>query len=230
MKRTIGRVIRLWQSEGVSGVEIDLAERIQVEPGQYLQSKPVDPSVSILPVSLFPMSIHDLLVRAVTPAYADWDVNTELTIRGPLGNGFHIPGNCSHLSLAAFDVHPYRLASLARQTVEIGLDVNLYLDPGKTCFDIHDFPKQMEILPLDQLKLVDQWADYLAIDAPFESIESFNDHLPGQLKCPAEVLIHTAMPCGGLAECGICAVKTKRGWKYVCKDGPVFEVNDLITE
>ena len=36
------------------------------------------------------------------------------------------------------------------------------------------------------------------------------------------------MPCGGAAECGICAVPFGRGWKLACKDGPVFELNPLL--
>jgi hypothetical protein len=39
----------------------------------------------------------------------------------------------------------------------------------------------------------------------------------------AQVLIRTSMPCGGIAECGVCAVPLKSKWKMACKDGPVFE-------
>jgi len=35
------------------------------------------------------------------------------------------------------------------------------------------------------------------------------------------------MPCGGLGDCGLCAVDLKRGWKLACKDGPVFDLNEL---
>jgi NAD(P)H-flavin reductase len=41
-------------------------------------------------------------------------------------------------------------------------------------------------------------------------------------------LVVAPMPCGGLAECGVCAVTTRRGWKLACKDGPVFDLGELI--
>ena len=43
-----------------------------------------------------------------------------------------------------------------------------------------------------------------------------------------QVLIQTPIACGGLAECGVCAVQARRGWKMACKNGPVFELEELI--
>jgi NAD(P)H-flavin reductase len=50
------------------------------------------------------------------------------------------------------------------------------------------------------------------------------------LACRAEALVLTAMPCGGMAECGVCAVKTAAGWQSACKDGPVFDFASLELE
>jgi NAD(P)H-flavin reductase len=36
-----------------------------------------------------------------------------------------------------------------------------------------------------------------------------------------------AMPCSGLADCGVCAVPARRGYKLACKDGPVFDLDEL---
>jgi hypothetical protein len=36
------------------------------------------------------------------------------------------------------------------------------------------------------------------------------------------------MPCAGLADCGVCAVELRRGWKLACKDGPVFDLRDIL--
>jgi NAD(P)H-flavin reductase len=36
------------------------------------------------------------------------------------------------------------------------------------------------------------------------------------------------MPCGGVADCGACAVETRLGWKLACEDGPVFDLIDLL--
>jgi len=43
----------------------------------------------------------------------------------------------------------------------------------------------------------------------------------------AQVLVRTPVPCGGIAECGVCAVTLKSEWKLACKDGPVFDWGEL---
>lgn len=227
MKRTTGRITSIWQSSAGTGCDINTDETLQVEPGQYIQCRSRDLSISLLAQSIFPITNHSGLMRVVFPAGINWDLGTELTLRGPLGNGFKFSGNARRVSLAALDTHPYRLASLAQQIVEAGLDINLYIDPSRTFFDIHDFPKEMEILPLEQLAGVDDWADFLAVDVPLASVSLLKELLPSSVKCPAQVLIHTPMPCGGLAECGVCELKTERGWIYLCKDGPVIDLQSL---
>jgi ferredoxin len=46
---------------------------------------------------------------------------------------------------------------------------------------------------------------------------------PGAAGCEGQMLIHTPVPCGGMADCGICAVTLRSGWKLACKEGPVFD-------
>jgi hypothetical protein len=43
-----------------------------------------------------------------------------------------------------------------------------------------------------------------------------------------QVLIRAPMPCGALAECGVCAVVLRHEWKMACRDGPVFNLKDLL--
>jgi len=45
----------------------------------------------------------------------------------------------------------------------------------------------------------------------------------------AQVCLEEYMACG-LGVCLGCAVKTKNGYKMVCKDGPVFEASEIIWE
>jgi NAD(P)H-flavin reductase len=47
------------------------------------------------------------------------------------------------------------------------------------------------------------------------------------VKQEAQVLVRTSIPCGGIADCGVCAVMTKSNWKLACKDGPVFDLKEL---
>lgn len=48
-----------------------------------------------------------------------------------------------------------------------------------------------------------------------------------ELKMPGQVSLESRMACGfGICVC--CSVETKRGPKRICKDGPVFDKDDLI--
>ena len=47
---------------------------------------------------------------------------------------------------------------------------------------------------------------------------------PTQNPGAGQALVTLPMPCGGLGECGACAVPIRRGWKLACQDGPVLDV------
>jgi hypothetical protein len=88
-------------------------------------------------------------------------------------------------------------------------------------------PDEVEIQPLSALGDVVTWADYTAFDVARENLPELKEKLGEQnqvlVEKEAQVLIRTSMPCGGIAECGVCAVPLKSKWKMACKDGPVFE-------
>jgi dihydroorotate dehydrogenase electron transfer subunit len=44
---------------------------------------------------------------------------------------------------------------------------------------------------------------------------------------PVQVSLEVRMGCG-MGFCYACTIKTKQGLKQVCKDGPVFEMNDVV--
>jgi len=76
------------------------------------------------------------------------------------------------------------------------------------------------------LEEVIQWGDYVAMDVLRENLPGLRERLASQNQTSvmkeAQVLIRTSMPCGGVSECGVCALTTKSDWKMICKDGPVF--------
>jgi len=75
---------------------------------------------------------------------------------------------------------------------------------------------------------VSDWADYLALAAPRASLPGRRERpgwpRPPQVPREAQALVVTPMPCGGLADCGVCSVEVKRGMELACKDGPVFNL------
>jgi hypothetical protein len=72
------------------------------------------------------------------------------------------------------------------------------------------------------------WADYLALEARRVSLPGLGRRLVPKAGQEAQILIRTALPCGALAECGVCAVPSPRGPLLACKDGPVFKLADLL--
>ena len=93
-----------------------------------------------------------------------------------------------------------------------------------------NLPDEVEVQPLSALTEILEWADYVAFDVRRENlplIEGLGKQKQLSAMKAAEILIRTPALCGGVAECGICAVTTKSGWKMACKEGPVFELKEI---
>ena len=69
------------------------------------------------------------------------------------------------------------------------------------------------------------------VDLDLETLSRLRELLgldsESQLSCQCQALVSTPMPCGTLADCGVCALLVRKTWKLACKDGPVFNLNDL---
>ncbi len=131
------------------------------------------------------------------------------------------------VALTAWDVSPAHLLGLIQPANAQGAAISLICDNPP-----EDLPADLEIHPPSALGEICQWADYLALAAPRESIRGWRERFKGdeQLKLPreAQVLVITSMPCGGLAKCGVCSVDTRRGVELACEDGPVFQLINLM--
>jgi dihydroorotate dehydrogenase electron transfer subunit len=53
------------------------------------------------------------------------------------------------------------------------------------------------------------------------------ENISAQYKIPCQVSLEEWMACG-IGACNGCIVKTKQGYKKVCSDGPVFNVEDIL--
>ncbi|MFH1837023.1 MAG: hypothetical protein ABH862_02755, partial [Candidatus Omnitrophota bacterium] len=51
--------------------------------------------------------------------------------------------------------------------------------------------------------------------------------IAGKYKTSAQVSLDEYMACG-IGVCQGCAIKTKSGYKLVCKDGPVFDAGEIV--
>ena len=195
-------------------------------PGRYLSAYAPADSDAPLAAPLFPLQLTPGGFWTAPPFPATWMPGTALILRGPLGTGFDLPVSVTRLALAGLGDSPARLLPLARAALERDCAVTLYTDAPLSAL-----PSTLEIYPLSSLREALTWPDLLALDLPLERLPLLRTVLgllPGDpLPCSIQVLIWTPMPCAGLAECGACAVSSRRGYKLTCVDGPVFPLHVL---
>ncbi len=243
MAKTAGRVARvqiLEEGRVLSGIACP--RQLQPAPGQYLmayrrldESAPGGPGAE-LAIPLVPAGLPQAVAETNpssgemlfwTLAPADWIPGTELRLRGPLGRGFSAPLDARRAVLAALTGHVERLLPLVGLLLHAECAVTMYSDgpvPG-------NLPASVELYPLRGLSEALNWADFLALDLRVEQLPSLREALDlpawGRLACPAQAFLEALMPCGALAECAVCAVRSQRGWKLTCAEGPVFNLDEL---
>jgi dihydroorotate dehydrogenase electron transfer subunit len=220
-----GQVVELILENGLHEARISCPADLIPSPGQYLLAGTASHS-DPLPVPLFSTESTPFGFTACGPIPALWTPGTEIALRGPLGRGFDLPGSARKLALVPFDVSPARLRSLIQPALKQGAAVVLVSDSDGE--RLHD---EVEVQPFSVLEDVLAWADYIAFDVLRERLPELRERLGGKnqgsVKGGAQVLVYTPVPCGGIAECGVCAVVTKSSWKLACKDGPVFDLEEL---
>jgi hypothetical protein len=148
-----------------------------------------------------------------------------LHLRGPLGHGFDLPLSARKVALVALDAPAVRLRGLIRPALRQAAVVLVSGYPSER------LPNEVEVQPPSALADVLGWADYVALDAARENLPALRERLGSLNPFPAvrdaQVLVRAVMPCGGVAECGACAVSPKSSWRLACKDGPVLDWRDL---
>lgn len=219
-----GRVVELILEDGCHFARLACPEKLIPSAGQYLLAS--DASDSLLPVSLY---YTDSAPQGFIASAADavsWKPGDILYLRGPLGRGFALPALARKIGLVAFDDSPARLRSLIQPALKKGASVVLVSD-----YAANSLPDEVEVQPLSAVGEILKWADYIALDVSRENLPELMERLGqrNQLSAlhEAQILIRAQMPCGGIAECGVCAVTTKSGWRMTCKDGPVFDLSEF---
>ena len=225
-----GRVVELVLEDGGHLARITCPPNMIPTPGQYMlvgeANEAGHASDTPLPVPVF---YTDSAAEGfiATPLVPDsWAPGQELHLRGPLGRGFELPASARKVALVAFDEPPLRLRGLIEPSLRQNAAVVLVCD-----FAPERLPNEVEVQPLAALADITSWADYMALNAARENLYKLGEKLGWSNQVPAlreaQVLIRTPMPCGGFAECGVCAVNLKSGWKLACKDGPVLDWSEL---
>ena len=195
-------------------------------PGQYILAH-AHGSDSPLAVPVFFSDSAPNGFRSAPFLPLSWGPGTQLNLRGPLGHGFSVPAFARKVALIAFDESPARLRGLIDIALKQEAEVVLVCDTSAD-----DVPEAVEVQPLQAMNDIYQWADYAAFDVGRENLNQLREMLgkKNQAKQPreAQILVRAPMPCGALAECGICALTVRHEWKMICKDGPVFELSSIF--
>lgn len=220
-----GRIVETLLEDGQPLVRISCPPNLIPAPGQYLLAG--DASLSPLPVPLFYTESATESFIAVLPGGVNWQPGQEFALRGPLGRGFDLPASARKIALVALEAPPVRLRGLIRPALQQGAAIVVVTD-----FASERLPDEVEVQPLSGLTEVLAWADYAALDAARENLPRLKEKLGVLKQVPAkreaQIFVRTPVSCGGVAECGVCAVNLKSGWRLACKDGPVFEWGELI--
>jgi dihydroorotate dehydrogenase electron transfer subunit len=173
-----------------------------------------------------------------------------LEIFGPLGNGFSMLPKARNLLLVAGGIGIAPLPFLADQALKKRLVVKLlrgasgefkpsgkpnppqhypeeYLPRGMDVVTISTSPDGRQCMALNLITPeVIKWADQVFACGPTAMYREMANMR--QLKDkPVQISLEARMGCGR-GVCYSCTVRTKRGLKQVCRDGPVFTLDDII--
>jgi hypothetical protein len=184
-------------------------------PGQYLFAHAASSDDPLADPVFFSHSAPNGFVAAPR---LPWMPGTQLHLRGPLGHGFRIPAAARKIALVAFDDSPERLRGLIPLALKQGAEVVLVSD-----VQVNDLPEAVEVQPLQALDEICRWSDFAAFDMARENLPRLWERFRVGSQPRAQVLVRAPMPCGAVAECGVCFVRIRAEWKMVCRDGPVFE-------
>jgi len=203
-----------------------------------------------------PFSVHRVKEDRVALFFAVWaggqgtgwlsqrKAGDSLELLGPLGNGYNIYPGSKNLLLVGGGMGVAPLYFLAEQARDQGYAVTLLLG-AQTASQLYPaklLPSGIElVIATDDgtagkkgqvsalLPEYTGWADQIFACGPRAMYRDMARYCPPLKEKPVQVSLEARMGCG-LGVCYGCTVRTKNGLRQVCKDGPVFNLNDLPAE
>lgn len=244
LDRPHGRSIRFSQTISLNCPEIAREAR----PGQFVMVRCGDECV--LPR---PFSIHQVNDNGDVSLYfavleggkgTHWlsqrEKGDSVQLFGPLGNGFLVEPTSRNLLLVAggMGIAPsYFLAQAFKNESSVILlygtaTANPYpqVFPGvKLVRATDDGTMGHHGMITDLLPEYIDWADQVFACGPLAMYRDMSNNYPQLKNKPVQVSLEMRMGCG-FGVCYGCTIKTRNGLKQVCRDGPVFDLRDVLLE
>lgn len=166
-----------------------------------------------------------------------------LDLLGPLGNSFVMEPASRNLLLVAGGMGIAPLAFLAQQALKQNKSPRLLLGARtkELLYPTEYLPSGIEVfvttedgsygtkgMASDILCHHINWADQILACGPkamYQTIANLMQQQPARK--PVQVSLEVRMGCG-LGACFSCSIKTRYGMKQVCKDGPVFNLEEIL--
>jgi dihydroorotate dehydrogenase electron transfer subunit len=200
-----------------------------------------------------PISIHQAtqdtisLLFAVVGTGTEWlsrrQPDEKVDLLGPNGNGFSINSQSKNITLVAGGMGIAPLCFLASEALKRGCYVRLLAGAGtacqlcpqiiipagaKTVNCTEDGTAGLKGLVTDLLPENIAWADQIFACGPVPMYREIKEkYQPFLQDKQVQVSLEVRMGCG-LGFCYACTVKTRQGLKQVCKDGPVFDLQNVL--
>jgi len=240
--------------EVMPGVHLVWAESPEiaagVRPGQFVMISCDSGQERLLrrPISIYQVVNQSLaFIFAVAGPGTKWlasrQAGEQLDMLGPTGNHFSINPASRNLLLVAGGLGIAPLCFLGQEALKKGCQITLLYGTrtADQSFPEYLIPKGCDYIITTEdgtageagfvTSLVPgyiEWADQVFICGPLPMYQTLvNDSRSNFLNKSVEVSLELRMGCG-LGFCYACTIMTRQGLKQVCKDGPVFDMNQII--
>jgi dihydroorotate dehydrogenase electron transfer subunit len=231
-----GRVLSI-REVGEEIVHLIVSTEATPNPGQFYMLRAWQEAPLLgRPISVFDYSEGKVefvfkVVGKGTEILAQLKVNDEIQLQGPYGNGF--PAIEGKILLVGGGLGNAPLHATAKNLKAQGQAVDLRLGFAEQIFLEEEFVQAATDTQFVVGGLVTDGLDMTKYDAvftcgPHPMMEAVVK-MARDAGIPSYVSIEKRMACG-VGACLVCTCKTKSGNKKTCKDGPVFEGEEVFYE
>jgi len=227
----------------------------EARPGQFVMVRCGKDTILPRPISIHRAADGEIaLLFSVVGKGTAWlsqlKKGDAVDIFGPLGNGYTVDPRSKNLLLVAGGMGIAPLRFLAEDAAGLGKKVTVILGarsasclipltPPQSMFDKGLMPANFQCVNATEdgsegfkglaTQLIPHYVEH--VDQVFAcgpvAMYKTMSQIPALQNIPTQLSLEIMMGCG-TGVCYGCTIKTKSGLKQVCKDGPVFEMGEVI--